>query len=163
MRLNNCSYIKCSQPPLLPSLLSKSRISQRNDILFVIIFGIIHGIRLAPPLFCSIILTVGSGVLPLCCCGGLRLRQGGHQVSHGVMGCCNKRIERRGVGWCGIFHGGYCASTPPLLSSCPRRDMHGRGRIGNAGGALSKAGRMASADATAGATTTMSPWLPWRL
>ncbi len=109
------------------------------------------------PLFCSIILIVGSGVLCLCCCGRLWLRQGGHQVSHGVTGRCNKAIECQGAGWCGMSHGGYCASTHSLLSRCPRCNMHRRGTIGGAGGELSKVGRMSFANANARATTMTSP------
>ncbi len=36
---------------------------------------------------------------------------------------CNKITERQGVGGCGICHGGYRITTPPLSSSCPRHNM----------------------------------------
>jgi hypothetical protein len=63
---------------------------------------------------------------------------------------CNKITERQGAGRCGICHGGYRATTPPLSSSCPQRNMQ------NASRALAKAGRMARADTTTEATTMTS-------
>jgi hypothetical protein len=60
---------------------------------------------------------------------------------------CNENTEHQGPGRCGICHGGYCASTPPLSSSCPQR---------NTSRALAKAGGIACADTTAKATTRTS-------
>ncbi len=48
MHRNNCSCIKLSQAPLLPLLHSKRCICDRKNILFVIVFGLILGINLAP-------------------------------------------------------------------------------------------------------------------
>ncbi len=165
MHRNNCGCIKPSKPPLAPLLLSKKRIYDRKNILFVIIFGVILGINLVPPLlcsivfgiildiwlarplFCSAILIWPSVAFPLCWQGRLRLGQGGHWMS---LRHCNKRTERQGVGGCGIRHGGYCATTPSLLSSRPWRNMQ------NASRALSKVGKMARGNATTKATTMMS-------
>ncbi len=63
---------------------------------------------------------------------------------------CNKSTECQGAGGCGICHGGYRATTPPLLSSRPQCNMQ------NASRALPKVGRMAHADATTEATTMTS-------
>jgi hypothetical protein len=60
---------------------------------------------------------------------------------------CNEITECQGPGGCGICHGGYRASTPPLSSSCP---------LCNASRALTKAGGMARANTTAKATTRTS-------
>jgi hypothetical protein len=88
------------QPTVSPPTASLQRcICDRKNILFVIVFGIILGInlvppllhsivfgyivgiQLAPPLFFSIILIWLGVAFPLCCQGRLQLGQGGHQMS----------------------------------------------------------------------------------
>ncbi len=63
---------------------------------------------------------------------------------------CNKITKCQGPGGCGICHGGYRASTPPLSSSCLQRNMQ------NASQVLTKVGGMACTDTTTKATTRTS-------
>ncbi len=178
---NNCGCIKTSQVPLPLLLHSKRHTTNGKNILLVIVFSVILGISvgtpllrslvsgicLAPLLFCSIALLwtaiVGIQLAPLLFCNvalqwmgitlpscgrrRLRLGQGGHQTS---LRGCNKITKCQGPGRCGICHGGYRASTPPLSSSCPQGNMQNASRV------FARAGGVARANTTTKATTRMS-------
>ncbi len=200
MRHNNCSCIKPRQVPHVPLPHSKRCISDRKNLVFVIIFCLIPGITLSSPLLFVVVTSVILGIsvgtplhgslvsgtqvaplffccvallwttiigiqlapliccyvalqwtgitLPPCCQGRLWLWQGGHLMP---LRRCKDLTEGEGLGGCGICHGKYRASTPPLSSSCCSL---------NTSRALTKAGGMAHANTatktTAKATTRTS-------
>jgi hypothetical protein len=60
VRRHSCGCIELRQAPSIPLGHSKRRISDRKNIVFIIIFCLILGITLSPPL----LIVVGIGIIP---------------------------------------------------------------------------------------------------